>query len=102
MALTGQRRTDDAWTTASVAQRSPYCGEEISNAFAREVLDARMVDLMVSTEGKITFEFLGRWLLLHTEQIEPELLPGLARLADEMRQVVPALVAQKWGRAPAE
>jgi len=71
-------------------------------AFAREVLDARMVDLMVSTEGKITFEFLGRWLLLHSEQIEPELLPGLARLADEMRQVVPALVAQKWGRAPAE
>jgi len=71
-------------------------------AFAREVLDARMVDLMVSTEGKITFEFLGRWLVLHSEQIEPELLPGLARLADEMRQVVPALVAQKWGRAPAE
>ena len=69
-------------------------------AFAREVLDAQMIDLMVSTEGKITFEFSGHWLLLHTEQIEPELLPGLARLADEIRQVVPALVVSKWGRAP--
>ena len=70
-------------------------------AFARELLDAQMIDLMVSTEGRITFEFFGRWLLLHTEQIEPDLMPGLARLADEMRQVVPALVIQKWGRAPA-
>lgn len=69
--------------------------------FAREVLDAQMIDFMVSTEGKITFEFFGHWLLLHTEQIEPELLPGLARLADEVRQVVPALVIQKWGRSPA-
>jgi len=68
-------------------------------AFARELLDARMIDLMVSTEGKITFEFLGRWLLLHAGQVEPELMPGLARLADEMRQVVPELVVQKWGPA---
>jgi hypothetical protein len=70
-------------------------------AFAREVLDARMIDLMVSTEGRITFEFLGRWLLLHTQQIEAELMPGLARLADEMRRVVPAPAIQRWGRAPA-
>ena len=68
--------------------------------FARAVLDAQMIDLMVSTEGKITFEFFGRWLLLNTEQIEPELMPGLARLADEMRQVVPALVVRKWGHTP--
>jgi len=66
-------------------------------AFARDVLDAQMIDLMVSTEGKITFEFSGKWLLLHTEQLAPELMPGLARLGDEMRHVVPALVIQKWG-----
>lgn len=68
--------------------------------FARAVLDAQMIDLMVSTEGKITFEFFGRWLLLSTEQIEPELMPGLARLADEMRRVVPPLVIRKWGHTP--
>lgn len=68
-------------------------------AFAREILDARMLDLIVSTEGKISFEFFGYWLLLDAEQIEPELMPGLARLADEMRRVVSPLVIQKWGRA---
>lgn len=64
--------------------------------FARAILDARMIDLMVSTEGRITFEFLGTWLLLHTEQLDPDLLPGLARLADEMRRVVPQLVIDRW------
>ncbi|MEQ8840963.1 MAG: hypothetical protein RIB98_08275 [Acidimicrobiales bacterium] len=65
--------------------------------FAREILDAQMIDYMVSTEGKITFEFLGGWLLLHTVQVTPDLVPGLARLADEMRRAVPPLVVQKWG-----
>lgn len=74
-------------------------GEDRS--FARELLDARMIDLMVSTEGKITFEFFGHWLLLHTQQVDAELMPGLARLADEMRRVVPSLVVQRWGRATA-
>lgn len=66
--------------------------------FAHEVLDARMIDLMVSTEGRITFEFFGTHLLLHTEQLDPRLLPGLARLADEMRRVVPRLVVDRWPR----
>ena len=74
-------------------------GEDRS--FARELLDARMIDLMVSTEGKITFEFFGHWLLLHTQQVDAGLMPGLARLADEMRRVVPSLVVQRWGRATA-
>lgn len=68
--------------------------------FARELLDAQMIDLMVSTEGRITFEFLGNWLLLHTQQLQAELMPGLARFADEMRRVVPALVIQRWAALP--
>lgn len=66
-------------------------------AFARAVLDAQMVDLIVSTEGKITFEFLGTKLLLHTEQLPPDLMPGLARLADQARRVVPQLVINQHG-----
>ena len=64
--------------------------------FARALLDARMIDLMVQTEGRISFEFFGRHLLLHTVQLEPELLPGLVRLADEMSRVVPQLVVDRW------
>ena len=69
-----------------------------NRAFARAVLDAQMVDLIVSTEGKITFEFLGTNLLLHTEQLPPNLVPGLVRLADQARRVVPRLVIDQWGR----
>ncbi len=68
-------------------------------AFAREMLDARMIDLMTRTEGRISFEFFGSWLLLHTARVEPELMPGLARLADEMRRVVPRIVIERWPSA---
>lgn len=68
-------------------------------AFARALLDARMIDLMTQTEGKISFEFHGNWLLLHTAQLEPELVPGLARLADQMSRVVPQLVIDRWPTA---
>ncbi|NIR42341.1 MAG: hypothetical protein GWN79_29550, partial [Actinobacteria bacterium] len=50
-------------------------------------------------EGRISFEFFGSWLLLHTARVEPELMPGLARLADEMRRVVPRIVIERWPSA---
>jgi hypothetical protein len=68
--------------------------------FARSLLDAQMIDLMVSTEGKITFEFFGRWVLLHTEQLDPTLLPGLARLADRTRRLVPRLLIDRATDSP--
>ena len=68
-------------------------------AFARTLLDARMVDLMVQSEGRISFEFVGPWALLHTTRIEPELLPGLARYAEELRSVVPRLAVERWPSA---
>ncbi len=68
--------------------------------FARSLLDAQMIDLMVSTDGKITFEFFGRWVLLHTEQLDPSLMPGLARLADRTRQLVPRPVIDRATGSP--
>lgn len=68
-------------------------------SFARAVLDARMIDLMTRTEGRISFEFFGSWLLLHSARVQPELMPGLARLADEMRRVIPDLVVERWPSA---
>jgi hypothetical protein len=67
--------------------------------FARSLLDARMIDLILRGEGKISFEFFGRYLLLHTVRVEPELLPGLARFAGEFSSVVAPLVQQRWPSA---
>ena len=67
--------------------------------FAVAMLDARMVDLMVRSEGRISFEFFGTWALLHTVRLEPELLAGLARFAEELRGVVPRLAIEGWPSA---
>ncbi len=67
--------------------------------FARALLDAQMIDLILRGEGKISFEFFGRSLLLHTVRLEPELLPGLARFAGEFSSVVAPLVQQRWPSA---
>lgn len=64
--------------------------------FARAMLDARMIDHMVRTEGRMSFEFVGSWALLYTTRLEPELLPGLARFAHELRAMVPRLAIEAW------
>ncbi len=64
--------------------------------FARALLDAQMMDLMLRGEGRVSFEFFGRYVLLHTVRVEPELLPGLARYAGEFAGVVAPLVRERW------
>jgi hypothetical protein len=70
-----------------------------SRDFARTLLDARVVDLMTRTEGRISFEFVGSKALLTTVLLEPELVPGLVRLAEELRSVIPRLAVDRWPRA---
>ena len=60
------------------------------------MLDTQMIDLMLRSEGKISFEFFGRYVLLHTVRVEPELLAGLARFAAEFPVVVASLVKERW------
>ena len=64
--------------------------------FARVLLDAQMIDLILRGEGKVSVEFFGRYVLLHTIRIEPELLPGLARFAGEFSSVIAPLVQERW------
>ena len=66
--------------------------------FAETLLDARVVDLVVRTEGRISFEFAGSRALLFTVLLEPELMPGLALLAEEVRSVIPQLAIDHWPR----
>ena len=68
--------------------------------FAETLLDAQVVDLVVRTEGRISFEFAGSRALLFTVLLEPELMPGLTLLAEELRSVIPPLAIDRWPRAP--
>ena len=81
-----------------------YLGHVITDdaEFARSLLDAQMIDLMLRGEGKISFEFFGHYLLLHTVRVEPELVAGLARFAAEFSSVVPPLVQERWPASDAD
>jgi hypothetical protein len=50
-----------------------------------------MVDLMASTEGKISFEFFGSWLLLHTDQLEPAFFACVTQTTVGPRALAPTL-----------
>jgi len=65
-------------------------------AFARAVLDARMIDMMVRSEGRMSFEFVDDWLLVHTDRVEPELMPGLVAYAHDVRSVISRQATEGW------
>ena len=60
--------------------------------FASALLDAQMLDFLLSTKGELTFELKGRWLLVWTDPVAPKLMPGLLRIAEEFVQHIPKVV----------
>ena len=64
--------------------------------FARDLLDARVIDLIVRSEGRLAFEFLGSRLLVRAPLLEPELIPGLIGYVQQFPGVVGAVVADRW------
>ncbi|MEM7427997.1 MAG: hypothetical protein AAF441_18035 [Pseudomonadota bacterium] len=70
-------------------------------AFARSLLDARVLDLIVQGEGRMEFEFLGTKLLIRTPVLEPELMPGLVTYAERFPTVISDLVRERYRDASA-
>ena len=64
--------------------------------FARDLLEARVIDLIVQSEGRMAFEFLGSRLLVRAPLLEPELMPGLAGYVQRFPGVIGAVVADRW------
>jgi hypothetical protein len=60
--------------------------------FATALLDARMLELLVSTRGELSFELKGRWLLVWTSPVKPPLVPGLLGVAESFVQTIPNVV----------
>ncbi|MDG1411969.1 MAG: DUF3137 domain-containing protein [Acidimicrobiales bacterium] len=93
--FTKASRRDDIETESEFFNRSYHVITD-DGEFARRLLDTQMIDLMLRSEGKISFEFFGRYVLLHTVRVEPELLAGLARFAAGFPVVVASLVKERW------
>jgi hypothetical protein len=68
--------------------------------FATDLLDPQMMQFLLTTEGKITFETKGRFVLLSTSRLDAKLMPGLLAVADEFVARVPPVVYDVYGRFP--
>jgi hypothetical protein len=64
----------------------------LDRRFASALIDAQMLDFLMSTKGELNFELKGRWLLVWTAPVHPRLMPGLLRVAEEFVAHIPPVV----------
>jgi hypothetical protein len=66
--------------------------------FATALLSPQMMELLLSTEGRITVETKGRWLLLIAPRLDtPAEMVGLLGVADEFLKRIPPVVWELYG-----
>jgi hypothetical protein len=64
----------------------------VDRRFASALVDAQMLEFLMSTKGELNFELKGRWLLVWTSPVPPRLMPGLLRMAEEFVEHIPKVV----------
>jgi hypothetical protein len=61
--------------------------------FATALVDPRMMEFLLTTEGKLSFETKGRWLLVIAPRLDtPKEMVGLLGVADEFLRRIPNVV----------
>ncbi len=68
--------------------------------FAIALLDPPMIAWMLSPQsgdGVVTFEFGGRWMLCHCDQLALEALPGMLAWARSVRSELPTVLTDLYG-----
>jgi hypothetical protein len=60
--------------------------------FASALVDAQMLEFLLSTKGELNFELRGRWLLVWTAPVAPRLMPGLLHVAEQFVARIPKVV----------
>jgi hypothetical protein len=69
-----------------------FCVHCHDRRFASALVDAQMLDFLLTTRGELSFELKGRWLLVWTEPIKPKLMPGLLGIAEKFVHHIPPVV----------
>lgn len=64
--------------------------------FAVTLVDAQMIDFLLSTEARFAFFVKGRWVLLVSDPVRPPLVPALMRVAETFVEHVPRVVYELW------
>lgn len=71
--------------------------------FVQHLVDPQVMDLLLTTEGKVRWELRGRWVLaaLDRDDVTPDLVMGLVGLTTELRRRIPAVVRSMTTQLPA-
>ena len=64
--------------------------------FAVTLVDARMIDFLLSTEARFEFFVKGRWVLVVSDPLSPELVPAFIGLAEAFVEHIPRVVYELW------
>ena len=68
----------------------------LDRRFAVTLVDARMIDFLLSTEARFAFFVKGRWVLLVSDPVRPPMVPALMRVAEAFVENVPRVVYELW------
>jgi hypothetical protein len=64
--------------------------------FAVTFVDARMIDFLLSTDAQLAFHVKGRWVLIASDPVSPELVPALLRVGEAFVEHIPRVVYELW------
>ena len=64
--------------------------------FAVTLVDARMIDFLLSTDAQFAFFVKGRWLLVVSDPVSPDLVPALMGVGEVFVEHIPRVVYELW------
>ena len=64
--------------------------------FAVTFVDARMIDFLLSTNAQFGFFVKGRWVLVVSDPVSPELVPALMAVGEAFVEHIPRVVYELW------
>jgi hypothetical protein len=64
--------------------------------FAVALVDAGMIDFLLSTEARFAFFVKGRWVLLVSDPVAPAMVPALMSVGEAFVDHIPRVVYELW------
>ncbi len=64
--------------------------------FAVTLVDAQMIDFLLSTDARFAFSIKGRWVLLASDPVAAAQVPALMRVAEAFVAHIPRVVYEMW------
>ncbi|MFL6206000.1 MAG: hypothetical protein ACJ739_11675 [Acidimicrobiales bacterium] len=64
--------------------------------FAVTFVDAQMIDFLLSTHARLAFFVKGRWVLVVSDPVRPDLVPALMAVGERFVERIPRVVYELW------